>query len=153
MNICCCFPGICTTSGVRGVLCGRTCSWCGSTVLSPAVALTQVSPPPLLSNKIQTKCYVLTRSNLLVPDPPTEPEPGKPPPLLHSLNHPHGILFHCFTSVSPPQLQSPHVASAPGESRRRSWEEQLPPWNPTRGLLPYIGAANPRRRFSAAGGV
>lgn len=62
-------------------------------------------------------------------------------------------LSELTASALIPQLQSPHVACAPEESRWRLWVAQSPRWNPTRGLLLYFGKASPGTRFSAAGGV
>lgn len=153
-------PEICSTDGVRGVTCGGTCVWCGSTAASHvappsrvrALSLGRKSKPEFMfywrltlwscssSSSFICTCASWSRTRYL---------------------HPLLEIITSYCRVFPLKWTDPgfilqlqtHVAGATGESFWRSWVEQLPLWNPTRGSLPYFGAARPRRRFSAAGAV
>lgn len=106
------------------------------------------------TNKPQRMLHDCSKLSLLVVPALPLPTPTDPSPGIFStwLNSP----FSSFMPINlffMHQFHSWHAESAPGENWWRLWVERSPPWNPTRGLPPYFGAAKPRRRCSSVEGV
>lgn len=134
-----------------------TNGWCGSIVQFHAVTRCVCAfLPSNLSKQTNPQCMLhdCSKLSLLVFPAPTLSTTTDLSPGIFStwLNSPISS-FMPINLFFMHQFRSWHAASAPGENRWRSWVERSPPWNPTRGSPPYLGAAKPRRRCSSVEGV